>query len=294
MVSFSPRLLSFLFLKISRQKLFRLSRDRRFLVRAAVAIAVASLVIGLVISIFTTSPAVSPFSSSSQLDRTVLKELGRFADPSGLTTPEMAVWIRDPDELRDIIVAKLARSFDRMDGQLDVDQFLKELKAAVIVFVESSISKAEKIDASDRKLLLDLFNGLHGEEREADEALESLKSAAATEPPRRYTSEFLGDVLAHRGAVDPGIESYRKEIDRFSATASHSRQQIVWLLQVEDREEELRALFEDPEYRKTLPIHDRMELAAELGDWRSVLRDAVVLDLKVGDPGLFSLSLIAG
>jgi len=279
--------------KLSRQQLFHLSRDRRFLLRAALLIAGVSLVFGLGVSLLTTRAGVSPISTR-ELDESVLEELDRYADPGNMTTPQLAGWVRNPRWVFHFITSELLEEFDGIDKDLDFEVFSSRLEEAVLPFIESGIAESERLDSSDRKLLMDLFNGLHGEETEASDALESLRSDASTEPPRRYASEFLGDVLVHVRDVEGALESYRLENERFNDTAKHARLQIVRLLKQEDRTDELRELFADPQFREILPYHERVRIAAELGQWGPMFYTILTNDLRIGNPAFFLLSMIAG
>lgn len=279
--------------KFNRAKLFNRSRDRDFLLKSAALIVAASVAIGWIVSAVTFGAGLLPFMLGNGGGYALeMTEIAMGEAEPGIE--EFAEWVRQPRSLVAPYEVDIGEQFRPNSGgdTSDTNEADREEKS-VVGLIEKSIAESEKIDASERKLLTDLLHAYYGEKPAADEAVESLRSASAMEPPRRFASEFLGDALDRRHDYAGAIDAFAREAAAFPETR-RPRAEWLRLLRQEKRTDDLRAALADPANRAALDPGSRMEIATELRDWKWLVLATVAHDFHFPSPGLALLCLLSG
>lgn len=295
--------------KLSRSQVFRLSRDTRFLVRACMAIAAVSIVLGFVISLLTQNLATLD-SIATQTERE--KELptdhppvsGENADDSDSDTFKgWAFRIRTAAELKR--AGHFSNTEEREEAEAvpnfvgvphqdtsELDKFRLTLPE-----FEAELENSESLDETERRLLGLLARGLLGEPKsEIEETAEQLRKLIAEEnPPPRYANEILGDVLSRSTDWDGAIDAYRAEVEQApeEKEATRALARLIDLLGRQGRIKELEEFIELPQWAEEYSSWDRRRQAARDGEYGKLFFLVLQHELTVPNPSLLILCLFA-
>jgi len=214
-----------------------------------------------------------------------------------LDAVEVAKWIRQADQIMMLLLMQEMRDLPT-EGLPGVPPDPEEVPASQkspLEILEELIAEAEKVNVSERMLLLNLARALYADESGSTEASQNLRQSSAMEPPVRFANEFYADVLLESGQDDhsEALKHYRREAEFFD-DALYACQQAVKIMVVNKNREGLKEIADDPRYRNNLSAHSRMEMAAILRDWTELARAVFRFDHERSSPGRFLLSLFAG
>lgn len=240
-----------------RDTVARLSRQRTYVIRAALAILTLAVLTSWVVSVATTYGNPVEPGPNPKLPRTVeeLVELVRFY-PDVFETDLMG-------DCRDLAIEPLP------PGRFE--SWSKGLGTSV---PEETIA-----------LLGSWFRALRGS---GEEDLERISEII---PGPRYQQEFLGDILFSRGDRAGALSAYQRELDRYPE-AAYSRRSMVALVRLNGDRAELRTVLKAPANRASMVPGDLLPALADTGFYRELLaaslqRQAGLLTSPAAIPALF-------
>lgn len=278
----------------TRQNLIRLSRDRSFLLRSSLLIMSVACVIAWLVSTVTSKQGAKALIHSANGDS---EEFGKLISQTRqLDAEQTAYWIRNAGRLMIKLVENQRPELpldDLKDKVQDVDALLTP--QSPLLMLEKLIADAEKVNSSERMLLLNLTRGLYADKKTADQALENLNQAAQMDPAVRFANEFYADVLIH-SRVDSGIEAlshYLTESLIFKQS-DYARHQAVKMMILSKDEKRLIDIRDDPGFTKNLTAHDRIDIAVILRDWLGLAKAVIQLDYQRSSISRYLISFIAG
>ncbi len=273
----------------SHQRLYTLSRDRTFLVRASLFLGISFLLGAFLLSRLAPREPVPEFLMASDEGREeqrekFLEQIFREADAD---TAQVAEWIRMGPYL----------GLMGLDGLLTVDpekitEMLAGSDGQLLESMEEMVARSQVSD-EDKALLENLARGLYGKKEQKEEARAFLEERAAVSPPIRFANEFLGDVLMLAEESSEALPHYQVEGDTFE-DAGRARKRTIRLLAQKNRQDELDQLLRDNRYRQELSHTERMNLALKFRDWPAVFRNLVASEWDSLFSRYFLLSLFAG
>lgn len=215
------------------------SRNREFLIKAALVIGVLGILGGFVANRISPPSDLAHTAASQQPEledlwklTEQLNDLSSGAKPKGISAIEAAEWIRR-------------------------DQFGS---FAIISF------HLQQTDPAQMELLENYAAALSGEAALYAEARAGLQRAAAERPPQRLANELYADVLRLAGEHTEAARYFRAEIESFPESAYAREGEIDSLIE-SDRLEQVALLFDDPAYRAFLGDRSKVKTLKRLKRW---------------------------
>ena len=251
-----------------RNALIIRSRDRDFLLRWAVIIGIAAIILGFVLGQF--GPAKGRLA-------------GAASQPNGMSF-ELEEYIRDQGGLPDQI-SLLERLFQD-------ERPPPEVIAALIrsgAFINAHFSLVEN---DLRPLFINYADALHGQNRDYAPAKAALLAAAAEQPPPRFANAFAGHLLQLEEEHRPAADLFAAEVRNFPQTSFARRAELVSLLELDDTAT-LRERTDDILVETAVPPHMFTDALIATGQWlRLAARDAqrFILDFQ---PAWAAIALFA-
>ncbi len=238
-----------------RHWLIHKSRDRDFLLRAALAIGAAGIASGLVLA------KLRP----GEPDAAELVEELRAYCP---WLPESSGGL----ELRERDLAAMRRLLAIPEGEAFSPEDLAKAVRRAAYDAANAFGIPAQVLESDRQraLFWEYGYALHRTGKRKERALSALREAVGADPPARFAHEFYGDVLWREGEAEAALEHFRSEVASHPQ-AAYSRFGIMSILLQLERFGELENRFDDPEYRAALTDHLEVEIASHLGRWGTVI-----------------------
>ena len=205
---------------------------------------------------------------------------------------QVATWIRQADRVMLLMQALDYQEFpmDALPQPSPEDDRIDDPKSP-LQMLEQLISETEKVDASERILLLNLARGFYADEPGAVDALLNLRQSSAMTPPVRFANEFYADLLRKSGESSDKVilQLYRREAEFFD-DASYARDQVV-RMQISNKDlEGLRDIISNPKYMNVLNAHSRLKMAAILRDWQELAKAVILYDYERSSFGRYFLS----
>jgi len=206
-----------------------------------------------------------------------------------LDANQVATWIRQADRIMLLmtILKPQELPMEKLPSELGEDK--PSDSKSPLPMLEKLISETEKINTSERMLLLNLARGLYADEAGSEEALENLRQSSAMTPPVRFTNVFYADLLMSSRESSEALRYYRREAELFDE-ADYARRKAVQIMIGNEDREGLREMINDPRYKNNLSAHSRMKVAAILRDWVGLARAVVQFDYARGSLGGYLLS----
>lgn len=241
-----------------RDTVARLSRQRTFVIRAALAILTLAVLASWIVSVATTYGKHAKPGPDPELPRTVeeLVELVRFYPDVFETGPV--------SDCQDLITEPLApvqfESWTRGLGSSTPEETLAMLGS--------------------------WYRALRGSGGEED-----VERISEANPGTRYREEFLGDILFSRGDQDGALSAYRRELDRYPE-AAYSRRSMVALVRGNGDRAELETFLKVPDNRAAMMPGDLLPALADARLYRELFiatlqREARLLASPAAIPALF-------
>lgn len=285
----------------NRQRLARLSRDRSFLVKAGLMIAVAAVVLGLVIGFV------------SKENESFLAKLSREAEAASVQTKtfDQLVWmVRRPTALQEEMWTK--KLLEPLAPQEIIEQFNPErirertqgraiegdegvtIERQLLEMIESS---EDRLTEDELRLLQRFTTALYSkDEARVQQAREGLAIGVSEDAPR-YAKELFGDVLSIRDrSYDEAQQFYAQEVvDQYpSEHLSYPGRRAVELLLQTRRLSEAVALLEDARFFAPLTTYEKIDLSARSRDFSLTAWSVFLYEWEsVAFPALWLLSGIA-
>ncbi len=253
--------------RFNRKKLRRLSRDRDFLIRAAVGIIAASVIVALILWF-----AVGQRQNWYE-DRVEIAQSG----------PEQML-----DAVREAGGIVAQRSFGEISGKNprewpfefgDGDfgfkpSYTKELSILETVEIWLKDVDFEPETLETLRHYAGARFGSNGAERRT--ARTALKTAAEGDSGRIFVHECLGDLEFRERQREAASTHYRTELER--RESSHARSRIVEIALLDGDKPGLRQLLAQPEFRNATPVLTRFEAYARLRDFWGIFGTVLVHD----------------
>lgn len=233
---------------------YRLSRDRKFLIRAALVITAVSVILSFFVSWIPTNQRLARYESSLEVlrpgDVSSLISLVRFGE-SGNKAGTCANWMAYvPEHL-----------------------YAEEIEAVI-----------EDLRQDPSVVLIKVWwKGLRM--NDPAPAVAELEMFPAT---MRYRNEFLGDLSFRKADSVQAMRYYLAEAALF-AEADYVRRCAVFLARYDEDRVQLKTLLEDPSFRDAFPSHARLPYEAYARDYLGLARSVLAAQWDIRfSPYLFS------
>lgn len=262
-----------MFRLVSRQRAFVLSRDRNFLIRAAAAIVVASVVCaGLIWLAFGRSgpSALASAARAAAGDQERMVQLVRDA-------PELIAW--------DYLNANPSWRFGQLWGPSPARPESMPIKTIEVL---QSILDASGLPQDEFDLVKSYAIGLHAPSR-LEFVLEHLLAAHELDTTAPFANEILGDLLLAAGKSDDAFERYRAELRLRDST--HAADRLLSLATREKDKAALQQLLADPALRRSAGPNSIINANVFLGDLGGLFGGVLAYTLAGYDPAHAGLAL---
>ncbi len=233
---------------------YRLSRDRNFLLRAALVITAVSVILAFFVSWIPTNQRLARYESS-------LEEM-RPGDVSSLIA---LVRLQDSGSKDGTCTGWMEYVPEHFYGE-EIEAVMEDLRQ------DPSVA-----------LIKVWWKGLH-----LNDPATAIAELEKFPPTMRYRNEFLGDLSFHSSDSVQAMRYYLAEAALF-AEADYARRCAVFLARYDEDRVHLKALLEDPSFREAFPSHALSPYEAYARDYLGLARSVLATQWEIRfSPYLFS------